>query len=304
RRASTGFGYVRGMLHAEQWCPNTSNVLLLGPSWRQLLARVGDEIMLNLLTNGAIFVGLGNGNYLQISGRPINEVARERYLAVATRNCKIAANVASPTAGNVTAPEVATAAGAAGASKMCRSSGPAAVLSPPPPLPMAATTSARGPSGLAPAMQAVPQRRPRVRYSWFVATLQEARELQQQHWAQGRGQQTLVENEINVGAPHKAIDAADGAAGFRDNGSQHHGGNGDGSLRDAGGNEVTLASPRAAGVITGAAGLTAACPRAAETTAAPKKRPRAWQRRKAAKQRHADDTGAATNTEGAEATTD
>ncbi|GLI71540.1 hypothetical protein VaNZ11_016772 [Volvox africanus] len=297
------------MLHAEQWCPNTSNVLLLGPSWRQLLARVGDEIMLNLLTNGAIFIGLGNGNYLQVSGRPINEVARERYLAIATRNCKIAGTEASPTAGNVTVPAAATAVGAPGASKLCHTSGPAAVLSPPLPLPIAATTSARAPAGLALAMQALPQRRPRVRYSWFVATLQEARELQQQRWAQGRGQQTLAEDEINVGASREVIYAADDAVGVRGTRSKHHGGNGDGSLRDGvdvrESEEVTPASPTAAGVISSGAEFIAARPRAAEiTTTAPKKRPRAWQRRKAARQRHADDADAAKNTEGAEATTD
>jgi hypothetical protein len=48
---------------------------LRSSEWRQLHARVGDELMLHLLLHAAIFAPLPNGCYLQLAGRCINDVA-------------------------------------------------------------------------------------------------------------------------------------------------------------------------------------------------------------------------------------
>ncbi|GFR41562.1 hypothetical protein Agub_g2282, partial [Astrephomene gubernaculifera] len=79
RRPNSRAAYQRGMYHSEPWSPNTAKDALLGPPWRQLLGRLGDDLMLQLLTRGSLFLGLGAGNFLQVSGRAITELARERY---------------------------------------------------------------------------------------------------------------------------------------------------------------------------------------------------------------------------------
>ncbi len=65
------------MQHSERWAPNaTLELLARGAGWRALLGRLGARALLGLLTHGsvALFVGLGNGNYLQVAGRPVTEV--------------------------------------------------------------------------------------------------------------------------------------------------------------------------------------------------------------------------------------
>lgn len=65
------------MQHAERWAPNaTLELVARGAGWRAVLGRLGARCLLGLLTNGsvALFVGLGNGNYLQVAGRPVTEV--------------------------------------------------------------------------------------------------------------------------------------------------------------------------------------------------------------------------------------
>ena len=54
--------------------PNTTTKTLKDPAWELLLKRIGQPMMLHLLLHCAIFVGLPNACYLQVCGRPVNDV--------------------------------------------------------------------------------------------------------------------------------------------------------------------------------------------------------------------------------------
>jgi hypothetical protein len=44
------------------------------PEWQQLLARIGDTLMLHLLLHTSIFLPLPNNSFLQVVGKPMHEV--------------------------------------------------------------------------------------------------------------------------------------------------------------------------------------------------------------------------------------
>ena len=78
KRPAPGGQQVAGgvMSTAEAYYPNSLTAQLLGPPWRLLLSRIGDTLMLYLLVHASLFARLPNGCALQLTGPPLQQVAR------------------------------------------------------------------------------------------------------------------------------------------------------------------------------------------------------------------------------------
>lgn len=61
--------------------PNTVTEMLKTPVWDLLLKRAGPAIMLHLLLHCAVFAALPNSCYIQVCGRPINDVSLDLHSA-------------------------------------------------------------------------------------------------------------------------------------------------------------------------------------------------------------------------------
>lgn len=72
-QARSGYGrQAAGNAGSES--EDVASSILLGPAWGLLLAQIGDSLMLYLLMHSSIFVQMGNGCYLQVTGQPISKV--------------------------------------------------------------------------------------------------------------------------------------------------------------------------------------------------------------------------------------
>ncbi|WIA23695.1 hypothetical protein OEZ85_000387 [Tetradesmus obliquus] len=79
RKSGTAVGgFIPGLFHAQQQQPSSTAAALSSPDWATLLSRVGDELMLALLLQGAVFAPLPGGNYVQLAGAPVHTLARSQ----------------------------------------------------------------------------------------------------------------------------------------------------------------------------------------------------------------------------------
>lgn len=57
---------------------NTSAKDLRGPAWQLLLTRIGEPLMMYLLTACSVFAPLPNGCHIQLCGKPVNQASPQR----------------------------------------------------------------------------------------------------------------------------------------------------------------------------------------------------------------------------------